>query len=430
MTLATPFKKTKLSALLLVSLFAASSCTTLNSENQSQTQSLNGQQSTVANSETTDVKASKTAALDTTQWAQKLSSCSADYKKLIEPEIKKFANQTLTYDKLFDQKNSNIDLANQLSETESLLCKNESLTIVEQMNLAKIEAAQQQLQKANLSEAEKRDALSNLLYAQQALFFSYVRHGVLSDEQQDVQLWLNANDIWKQWLNEPVAFTDADAMVTTLMTNKALISTVKQLTDYLQKSSVELKQHPKKKELLLNQTLIFLAQSETNNREVRQSLSKSTESLPWLKQMTEQLSDHQQTDKKAKNASQELTVNQTEKALSEVLQRDESLYFTQLLKLTAIRYQDFNEDKSLESAKTFLTEEVEDLAISELLGAMDYAKIGDQESSKRWLDKAFAHNDIATEICQLPKLNPASLNPFFNEKNGKWFLSEVNKQCS
>lgn len=168
MTLATPFKKTKLSALLLVSLFAASSCSTLNSE----TQSLNGQQSTVANSETTDVKASKMATLDTTQWAQKLSSCSADYKKLIEPEIKKFANQTLTYDKLFDQKNSNIDLANQLSETESLLCKNESLTIVEQMNLAKIEAAQQQLQKENLSEAEKRDALSNLLYAQQALFLA------------------------------------------------------------------------------------------------------------------------------------------------------------------------------------------------------------------------------------------------------------------
>lgn len=255
MTLATPFKKTKLSALLLVSLFAASSCSTLNSETQSQTQSLNGQQSTVANSETTDVKASKMATLDTTQWAEKLNSCSTDYKKLIEPEIKKFANQTLTYDKLFDQKNSNIDLANQLSETESLLCKNESLTIVEQMNLAKIEAAQQQLQKANLSEADKRDALSNLLYAQQALFFSYVRHGVLSDEQQDVQLWLKANDIWKQWLNEPVAFTDADAMVTTLMTNKALISTVKQLTDYLQKSSVELKQHPKKKNCYLTKRL-------------------------------------------------------------------------------------------------------------------------------------------------------------------------------
>lgn len=422
MTLGTPFKKTKLSVVLLATVFAASACSTLPSETS------NSNEKTSVVTEANKAQITTTASqLDTASWAQAINACSDDYKKLIEPEIKKFSSQTLSYDQLFDKSSNRIDLANQLEQTESVECKQQALAIVEQMNQVKVEAAQNELNKPNLAEADKREALSNLLYAQQALFFSYVRHGLIAGEDQDVQLWLQANDIWNQWLNEPIAFANGDAMVKTLMTNRALIATVGQLTDYLQNYSTELEQKPKKKELLLNQTLIFLAQAEANNRDVRQSLDKAVASLPWLKEMTTQLSDKPQTDKKP---SESLSVIETEKALLEVLERDESLYFTQLLKLTDLRYQDFNEDKLLESAKTFLTEEVEDLALSELLAAMDYAKMGDKVSSKRWLDKAFAHNDIANEICQIQSLNPEKLNPFFNEKNGKWLLAEINKQCS
>ena len=422
MTLSTSFKKTKLSVVLLATVFAASACSTLPSE----TSNANGKSAIVA--ETNQAQGTNEASrLDTANWAEDIKACSDDYKKLIQPEINKFSSQALSYDQLFDKSAGGIDLANQLPQTESVECKQQALAIVEQMNQAKVEAAQNELNKSNLSEADKRAALSNLLYAQQALFFSYVRHGLISSDEQDVQLWLQANDIWKQWLSEPVAFSNADAMVKTLMTNRALLSTVGQLTDYLENYNTELQQQPKKKELLLNQTLIFLAQAETNNREVSKSLDKAVDSLPWLKTVTTQLSDENEANK---NSAQKLSVNETEEALLKVLQRDESEYFTQLLKLTALRYQDINEEKLLESAKTFLTEEVEDLALSELLGAMDYAKMGDRESSKRWLDKAFTHSDIVNEICQIPALNPASLNPFFNEKDGKWLLAEINKQCS
>ncbi|SUD91160.1 hypothetical protein [Psychrobacter phenylpyruvicus] len=422
MTLGIPFNKTKLSMVLLATVFAASACSTLPAE----TSNINSKPA--IETETNKAQATTAASrLDTTNWAESIQACSNDYKKLIEPEINKFSSQALAYEQLFNKNTGRIDLANQLPQTESVQCKQQALSIVEQMNQAKVEAAQNELNKTNLSEADKREALSNLLYAQQALFFSYVRHGLISNDGQDVQLWLQANDIWTKWLNEPIAFSDGDAMVNTLMINRALISTVGQLTDYLQNYSTELKQQPKKKELLLNQTLIFLAQAEANNRKVSQSLDKAVESLPWLKAVTTQLSDETKTNK---NSAQKLSVNETEEALLKVLQRDESEYFTKLLKLTALRYQDINEEKLLESAKTFLTEEVEDLALSELLTAMDYAKIGDQESSKRWLDKAFTHNDIVNDICQLPDLNPASLNPFFNEKNGKWLLAEINKQCS
>lgn len=422
MTLGTPFKKTKLTAVLLATVFAASACSTLPSE----TSSTNDKPTIVAETNDSQVT-TKANKLATASWTESIKACSDDYKKLIEPEIKRFSGQALSYDQLFDKSTGRIDLANQLPQNESVQCKQQALAVVEQMNQMKVEAAQNELNKANLSEADKREALSNLLYAQQALFFSYVRHGLITSDDQDVQLWLQANDIWNQWLNEPIAFSNADAMVKTLMTNRAMISTVGQLSDYLRNYSTELKQQPKKKELLLNQTLIFLAQSETNNREVSQSLDKAVESLPWLKEVTTQLSDETESDKKS---SEKLSVNETEEALLKVLQRDESEYFTQLLKLTTLRYQDFSEDRLLESAKTFITEEVEDLALSELLGAMDYAKMGDQESSKRWLDKAFSHSDIVNEICQLPALKPASLNPFFNEKNGKWLLAEINKQCS
>lgn len=429
MTLATPFKKTQLSAVLVASLFMAASCTTMNSETQSldKKQPVVGQSVTAkANTQTTDFKG-----LDTANWSKQLDSCSEDYKTLIKPEINKFKNQSPTYDELFAANSKNIDLANQLDSKQSLECKQASLDIAEQMNLAKIKAAQQQLQKQNLSEQDKIEALSNLRYAEQALFFSYARHGFIVDEAQNVQLWLNAEKIWSQWLDQPVVLDDAESIINTLIINKTMISSVSQLTDYLQNYATEVNQKPKKKELLLNQTLIFLAQSEANNRAIRQSLDKASESLPWLKSMTAQLTGKTNNEQDStKQGSKNITVNDTESALTEYLQRDENQYFTQLLKLTAIRYQQFNEEQLLESGKTFLTEEVEDLAFSELLAAMDYAKVGDMESSKRWLDKAFANNDVAIDICQLPSSNPGSLNPFFKEKNGQQFLAVINQQCN
>lgn len=428
MTLATPFKKTQLSAVLVASLFMAASCTTMNSE----TQSLDKKQPVVGQSVAAKANAQTKGVdqLDATNWNMQLGSCSDDYKTLIEPEVNKFTNSSLTYDQLFASNSKNVDVANQLDPEQSAECKQSALTVAEQMNLAKIKAAEQQLQKQDISEQDRIEALSNLRYAEQALFFSYVRHGFIADEEQNIDLWFNAKDIWTRWSNQPAVIDDANSMINILITNKAMISSVSQLTDYLQNYTAEVNKNPKKKELLLNQTLIFLAQSEANNRQIRQTLDTASNSLPWLKSMTAQLTDNAKVEQDSTKQDSKITVNDTESTLNEFLQRDESQYFTQLLKLTAVRYQQFDEDKLLESGKTFLTEEVEDLALSELLTAMDYAKIGDMESSKRWLDKSFANNDVVNDLCQLPNSNPGSLNPFFKEKNGQQLLAVINQQCS
>lgn len=426
MILGTPFKHAHLSVVLLIGLFTASSCTTLTTNNQSIT---GGQQLALTEPaivEISDTKLGGANKLAIANWTKNIEGCSATYKKLVEPEINNFSTKVLTYDKLFANDSNLLALINQLSQDESLQCKEQALTVIAQMSQLKAEAAQTELKKNDIYAPIQREAIANLLSAQQALLLSYVRHGLITNDEQDVQLWLQAHDIWTSWLNQPVAFADADEMVTTLMTNKVLISTVTELTNYLTDYKTELDLHPNKSELILNQTLIYLAQAEDNNRRVQQTLDKVADSLPWLKKMTNELSPTKpSTNKMAK----ELSVTDTEKALLEVLERDETQYFTQLLKLSEIRYKNFSEVKLLESAKTFLTEEVEDLAFSQLLAAMDYAKMGDKVSSKRWLDRAFSHQDIAQEICQIQTLNPEKTNPFFKQKNGQWLLTEIHKQC-
>lgn len=426
MILGTPFKHAHLSVVLLMGLFTASSCTTFTANKKP---SPEGQQLVVTEPaivEVTDSKSGGVNKLATANWKKNIEGCSAGYKKIIEPEINNFSTKVLTYEKLFAKDGNLLALINQLSPDETLQCKEQALAVTAQISELKVEAAQNELKKSDISAPAQREAVANLLSAQQALLLSYVRHGLITKDEQDVQLWLQAHDIWTSWLNQPVSFADADEMVATLMTNKVLISTVTELTNYLTNYKTELDLHPNKSELLLNQTLIYLAQAEDNNRQVQQALDKVADSLPWLKKMTNELSP---TKPSTNKTTKELSVTDTEKALLEVLERDETQYFTQLLKLSEIRYKNFSEVKLLESAKTFLTEEVEDLAFSQLLAAMDYAKMGDKVSSKRWLDRAFSHQDIAQEICQIQTLNPENTNPFFKQKNGQWLLTEISKQC-
>lgn len=352
-----------------------------------------------------------------------VADCSVDYQQKIAPLLQKYQQPDLNYAQL--QIDTDPQQLTKLGK-ESVGCQKGVLTNVKSMLAVKQKALQSQLDESGLSAKQRRELTQNLLNTEQQLFEVNIHLGLMTPDSDELAYWHQAHNIWIKWHNTPVAIEDLDTLIDAAMTTKAMKDASSSLTHYLHTyhgKAIAANDRPKmdKRDLILNQTFIYLAQLDERNRLAKQQLSLRAKSAPWLSQMAVEFRETY-NDKT-------MTADKVEAAILKFIDQDDSQYMTQFIKLTNLRYQDFSEVQMLESAKTFLVEDAEHLPMSQLLAAMDYAKLGDKVSSERWLHQAFEHEDMSFKICQMMSADLARQSQLFAETNGKWFQNQIKKQC-
>lgn len=437
MTAAHSFSYIKLSTLLILTTLTASSCAVHTQETVSvpQPTSTSTPASAPVRLEMPKVAISHsdetlpTSGLVNQQTlSQNIASCSHDYQQRRPAMIDQYRQSTFSSYRIAERSDKN--LSTELPTDESLSCKLGALTNAALIGEARLIEAQKQSQEPTLSGLERQQLTGYALSLQKDLFYVNMRRGLLAPNPENLNYWQEAHAIWNDWNNTPVSLENADTLIETLMPTQVMGEALQALNDYLKASEGREGQHQDndnklaasedRKSLIINQTFIYWSQLEARNRTTKQQLSYQAQSLPWLKNITQAFQD---------KYNDKLTEDDVEKFILKIIEQDSLEVMPHFIALTEFRYQDFDEQTMLESAKTFLIQDVEHLPMSQLLAAMDYAKLGDKTSSIRWLNKAFAQEDMPYKLCQLETLDLNSLSAFFITSEGEWFKQQIKAQC-
>ena len=361
--------------------------------------------------------------LDISELRSRIAACSPSYQQSALPILNKYQPTTLSYQQLATQ----ADYQQLIKiEKESAICQQESLIGLENIIEVNHQVIAAELSNPNLSPEQQREWLQRLLDSERQLFELNIHLGLATPGTDELAYWHQAHSIWMQWQNTPIAIDDLESLLRAAMITEVMTKASTSLTNYLQTyhasaNTDEDSELGDKRDLILNQTFIYLAQLDERNREAKQQLSSRAQSAPWLDKMASEY--HQAFPNKP------ISADKIENTIMRFLEQDERSYMAQFIKLTNLRYQDFTDAQMLESAKTFLVEDAEQLPMSQLLAAMDYAKLGDKVSSERWLKQAFNHEDMPYKLCQMLTLDLSQQSPFFSEANGQWFQAQINQYC-